>query len=145
MKASIVSPKISPGAILPTYNYADYSMKTILTVDDSPSIRQMLAYVLSSNGYNVIEAGDGEEGLMLAKENQADLVLTDQNMPKMDGIALIKALRGLPAYKQIPIMMLTTESSPALKQLGREAGATGWMVKPFDPEKLLEMLKKILP
>ena len=120
-------------------------MKTILTVDDSPSIRQMLAYVLSSNGYNVIEAGDGEEGLMLAKENQADLVLTDQNMPKMDGIALIKALRGLPAYKQIPIMMLTTESSPALKQLGREAGATGWMVKPFDPEKLLEMLKKILP
>jgi two-component system chemotaxis response regulator CheY len=120
-------------------------MKTILTVDDSPSIRQMLAYVLSSNGYRVIEAGDGEEGLTLAKGNQADLVLTDQNMPKMDGITLIKALRVLPGYKNIPIMMLTTESSPALKQQGRDAGATGWMVKPFDPEKLLEMLKKLLP
>ena len=119
-------------------------MKTILTVDDSPSIRHMLAYVLSSNGYHVIEAGDGEEGLMLAKANQADLVLTDQNMPKMDGITLIKALRALPAYKRVPIMMLTTESSPVLKQQGRDAGATGWMVKPFDPEKLLEMLKKVL-
>ncbi len=81
---------------------------------------------------------------MLAKANQADLVLTDQNMPKMDGITLIKALRALPAYKRVPIMMLTTESSPVLKQQGRDAGATGWMVKPFDPEKLLEMLKKVL-
>ena len=119
-------------------------MKTILTVDDSPSMRQMLAYVLTSNGYTVIEAEDGERGLELAKSRQADLVLTDQNMPKMDGIALIKALRGLPAYKTVPIMMLTTESSPALKQQGREAGATGWMVKPFDPEKLLEMLKRAM-
>jgi two-component system, chemotaxis family, chemotaxis protein CheY len=107
-------------------------------------MRQMLAYVLTSNGYTVIEAEDGEQGLALAKTNQADLVLTDQNMPKMDGIALIKALRGLPSYKTIPIMMLTTESSPALKQQGREAGATGWMVKPFDPEKLLEMLKRAM-
>ena len=119
-------------------------MKTILTVDDSPSIRQMLAYVLSSNGYQVIEAADGEQGLELAKANQADLILTDQNMPKMDGLALIKALRALPAYRSVPIMMLTTESSPALKQQGREAGATGWMVKPFDPEKLLEMLKRAM-
>lgn len=117
-------------------------MKTILTVDDSPSIRQMLAYVLSSNGYKVIEAEDGEQGLEFAKAQQADLVLTDQNMPKMDGIALIKALRSLPNYKKVPIMMLTTESSQALKQQGRDAGATGWMVKPFDPEKLLEMLKR---
>jgi len=117
-------------------------MKTILTVDDSPSIRQMLAYVLSSNGYKVLEAEDGEQGLEMAKATQADLVLTDQNMPKMDGIALIKALRALPAYKKTPIMMLTTESSQALKQQGRDAGATGWMVKPFDPEKLLEMLKR---
>ncbi len=117
-------------------------MKTILTVDDSPSIRQMLAYVLTSNGYKVIEAEDGEQGLEFAKANQADLVLTDQNMPKMDGIALIKALRNLPNYKKVPIMMLTTESSQVLKQQGRDAGATGWMVKPFDPEKLLEMLKR---
>ena len=119
-------------------------MKTILTVDDSPSMRQMLAYVLTSNGYTVIEAEDGEQALELAKTNLADLVLTDQNMPKLDGIGLIKALRGLPGYKTVPIMMLTTESSQALKQQGREAGATGWMVKPFDPEKLLEMLKRVL-
>lgn len=117
-------------------------MKTILTVDDSPSIRQMLTYVLTSNGYEVIEASDGEEGLALAKSHLADLVLTDQNMPRMDGITLIKALRQLPEYKKVPIMMLTTESSQALKQQGREAGATGWMVKPFDPDKLLEMLRR---
>ena len=119
-------------------------MKTILTVDDSPSIRQMLAYVLSSNGYKVIEAADGELGLEAAKANAADLVITDHNMPKMDGIALIKALRALPDYQKVPIMMLTTESSPALKQLGREAGASGWMVKPFDPDKLLLMVAKAL-
>jgi two-component system chemotaxis response regulator CheY len=117
-------------------------MKTILAVDDSPSIRQMLAYVLTSHGYQVIEAADGEQGLEMAKTHQADLVLTDHNMPKMDGITLIRALRALPGYKKIPIMMLTTESSPALKQQGRDAGATGWMVKPFDPEKLLQMLER---
>lgn len=119
-------------------------MKIILTVDDSPSMRQMLAYVLTSNGYTVIEAEDGEQALELAKANKADLVLTDQNMPKLDGIGLIKALRHLPGYKTVPIMMLTTESSQALKQQGREAGATGWIVKPFDPEKLLEMLRRVL-
>ncbi len=119
-------------------------MKTILTVDDSPSIRQMLAYVLSSNGYNVVEAADGELGLEAARQTVADLVITDHNMPKMDGIALIKALRALPGYQKVPIMMLTTESSPALKQLGREAGASGWMVKPFDPDKLLLMVNKAL-
>jgi two-component system chemotaxis response regulator CheY len=117
-------------------------MKTILTVDDSPSIRQMLAYVLTANGYQVLEAADGEQGLALAKSHRADLVLTDQNMPRMDGIALIKALRGLPEYKKVPIMMLTTELSQAIKQQGRDAGATGWMVKPFDPDKLLEMLRR---
>lgn len=119
-------------------------MKTILTVDDSPSIRQMLAYVLVSAGYKVLEAADGEEGLALAQANTVDLVLTDHNMPKMDGVNLTKALRALPAYRKVPIMMLSTESSPVLKQAGREAGATGWMVKPFDPDKLLEMLKKAL-
>ncbi len=119
-------------------------MKTILTVDDSPSIRQMLAYVLSSSGYHVIEAADGEEGLALAKANTVDLVLTDHNMPKMDGVTLTRALRALPAYRKVPIMMLSTESSATLKQAGRDAGATGWMVKPFDPDKLLEMLKKAL-
>jgi len=119
-------------------------MKTILTVDDSPSIRQMLAYVLANSGYRVLEAADGEEGLALAQAHAVDLVLTDHNMPKMDGVTLTKALRALPAYRKVPIMMLSTESSPELKQAGREAGATGWMVKPFDPDKLLEMLRKAL-
>ena len=102
----------------------------------------MLAYVLTSNGYAVLEAADGEEGLGLARAHAADMVLTDHNMPKMDGITLIAALRTLPNYKTTPIMMLTTESAPALKQQGREAGANGWMVKPFDPAKLLQMLAK---
>ncbi len=119
-------------------------MKTILAVDDSPSIRQMLAYVLSSNGYQVLEAADGEQGLQMAQAQQVDLVLTDHNMPKMDGISLIKALRALPNYKKVPIMMLSTESSAAMKQQGRDAGATGWMVKPFDPDKLLQMLDRAL-
>jgi two-component system, chemotaxis family, chemotaxis protein CheY len=93
-------------------------MKTILTVDDSASIRQMLAYVLSNSGYRVIEAADGEEGLALAHANAVDLVLTDHNMPKMDGVTLTRALRAIPAYRKVPIMILTTESSPALKPVG---------------------------
>ena len=117
---------------------------TILTVDDSPSIRQMLAFVLESGGYRVIEAEDGQHGLELARTHHVDMVITDHNMPKMDGLSLVKTLRTLPAYKKTPIMVLTTESSAEMKQKGRDAGATGWMVKPFDPEKLLEMLKKVL-
>ena len=104
----------------------------------------MLAYVLETNGYRVLQAADGVEGLDVAKANQPDLILTDHNMPRMDGITLIRQLRSLPAYRETPIVMLTTESSPAMKQQGREAGATGWMVKPFDPDKLLEMVKKVL-
>ena len=119
-------------------------MKTILTVDDSPSIRQMLAYVLTSNGYQVLEAADGEQGLELAKANQADLVLTDQNMPRMDGINLTKNLRNHPKFKATPILILTTESSDQMKQAGRGAGATGWLVKPFDPTKLIEVIKKVV-
>ena len=117
---------------------------TILTVDDSPSIRQMLTYVLETNGFKVLQAADGAEGLELAKSNSVDFVLTDQNMPKMDGLSLIRELRELPAYQKTPIVMLTTESSLAMKEQGRGAGATGWMVKPFDPDRLIEMLRKVL-
>lgn len=117
---------------------------TILTVDDSPSIRQMLTYVLETNGYKVLQAADGVEGLEVARSNSVDLVLTDQNMPKMDGLSLIRELRDLPAYQKTPIVMLTTESSLAMKEQGRGAGATGWMVKPFDPDRLIEMLRKVL-
>jgi two-component system, chemotaxis family, chemotaxis protein CheY len=118
--------------------------KTILSVDDSNSIRQMVAFTLKGAGYDVIEAADGQEGLEKAKAKTVDLVLTDQNMPRMDGITLIKALRAMPSYKSVPILMLTTESGDAMKSEGKAAGATGWIVKPFDPAKLLEVVKKVI-
>lgn len=118
--------------------------KTILAVDDSTSIRQMVAFTLKSAGYAVIEAADGQEGLDKAGANAIDLILTDQNMPRMDGLALIKALRALPRFASTPILMLTTESSDDMKNQGRAAGATGWLVKPFDPHKLLEVVKKVI-
>jgi two-component system chemotaxis response regulator CheY len=117
--------------------------KLVLTVDDSAAIREMLAYVLKSAGHRVIEAEDGMDGLQKALGNQVDLVITDQSMPKMDGITLVKALRALPQYKGIPILLLTTESSDDMKEEGRSAGATGWLVKPFDPNKLIEVVEKV--
>ncbi len=118
--------------------------KTVLSVDDSGSIRQMVSFTLKSAGYNVIEAVDGQDGLDKAKQKTVDLVLTDQNMPRMDGLTLIKSLRGMPAYRSVPILMLTTESGDAMKMQGKAAGATGWIVKPFDPQKLLEVVKKVI-
>jgi two-component system chemotaxis response regulator CheY len=118
--------------------------KTVLTVDDSASIRQMVSFTLKSAGYDVIEAVDGADGLNKAKQKSVNLVLTDQNMPNMDGLTLIKSLRMLPQYKATPILMLTTESSDAMKTSGRAAGATGWLVKPFDPQKLIEVVKKVI-
>ena len=118
--------------------------KIILAVDDSTSIRQMVAFTLKGAGYEVIEAVDGQEGLEKAKSKTVNLVLTDQNMPKMDGLTLVKTLRGLPQYKTVPMLMLTTESSDVMKAQGKAAGATGWLVKPFDPNKLLEVVAKII-
>jgi two-component system chemotaxis response regulator CheY len=119
--------------------------KTILAVDDSTSIRQMVAFTLKSAGYHVIEAADGQEGLDKATvANDISLVLTDQNMPRMDGLTLTKSLRELPQFATTPILMLTTESSDAMKSQGKAAGATGWLVKPFDPHKLLEVVKKVI-
>jgi len=118
--------------------------KTILAVDDSASIRQMVSFTLKSAGYEVLEAVDGMDGLEKAKAKAVNLVLTDQNMPRMEGISLIKALRGLPQYSSTPILMLTTESSDAMKAQGRAAGATGWLVKPFDPQKLIEVVRKVI-
>jgi two-component system chemotaxis response regulator CheY len=118
--------------------------KTILAVDDSASIRQMVSFTLKSSGYEVVEAMDGMDGLEKAKARTINLILTDQNMPRMDGLTLIKNLRGMPQYKTTPILMLTTESSEAMKQQGRAAGATGWLVKPFDPQKLVEVVKKVI-
>lgn len=118
--------------------------KTVLAIDDSASIRQMVAFTLKSSGYEVIEAVDGQDGLDKAKSKPVNLVLTDQNMPRMDGLTLIKSLRAIPQYRATPILMLTTESSDAMKAQGRAAGATGWLVKPFDPQKLVEVVKKVI-
>ncbi len=118
--------------------------KTILTVDDSTTMRQMIAFTLAQAGFQVLEAGDGDEALAIARTRGADLVITDVNMPKMDGITLVKELRQLKSYQFTPILMLTTESSPEMKMRGKEAGATGWIVKPFSPEKLVETVQKVL-
>ncbi|QIK38286.1 response regulator [Caldichromatium japonicum] len=118
--------------------------KAILTVDDSPSIRQMVSFTLKEAGYAVTEAVDGQDGLNKARAAQFDLIFTDQNMPNLDGLSLIRQLRALPQYKSVPILMLTTESSEAMKNQGRAAGATGWLVKPFDPAKLLEVVRKVI-
>ncbi len=119
-------------------------MATILAVDDSASMRQMVSFTLKGAGYNVIEAEDGQKALDKAKVSAVDLVLTDVNMPVMDGIELVKNLRTLPDYKFTPILMLTTESAGDKKVQGKNAGATGWLVKPFNPEQLLATIKKVM-
>jgi two-component system, chemotaxis family, chemotaxis protein CheY len=118
--------------------------KTILAVDDSGSLRQMVVFSLKAAGYQVTEAVDGQDGLEKAKEQTFDLVLTDQNMPRMDGLTLIKALRAIASYQRVPILMLTTEASDEMKAKGKAAGANGWLVKPFDPQRLTEVVKKVI-
>ena len=118
--------------------------KTILAVDDSGSLRQMVAFSLQSAGYNVVQAVDGQDGLNKAKDKTVDLVLTDQNMPIMDGLTMIKSLRSLSSYQKVPILMLTTESSDEMKAKGKAAGANGWLVKPFDPKRLIEVVQKVI-
>jgi len=118
--------------------------KKILTIDDSSSIRQMVFYTLNNAGFEVDEAVNGQEGLTQAKKVNYDLVLTDQNMPVMDGLTVIRNLRVLPEYKTTPILMLTTEAGEAMKSHGKASGATGWLVKPFNPNKLLEVVNQVL-
>ncbi|MFN9729606.1 MAG: response regulator [Pseudomonadota bacterium] len=116
----------------------------ILAVDDSASMRQMVAFTLKSAGYSVIEAEDGAVALEKAKGERFTAVIADVNMPNMDGISLIRQLRQLPNYRFTPLLMLTTEAGPEKKMEGKAAGATGWLVKPFDPDQLLNTLKKVL-
>ena len=118
--------------------------KIILAVDDSASMRQMVGVTLRSAGYEVVEAADGQEALDYARQHAVDLVLTDVHMPRMDGIKLVSELRALPGYRLTPLLLLTTESSPERKQQGKQAGATGWMVKPFNPDQLLATLSRVL-
>ncbi|MEZ2739867.1 MULTISPECIES: response regulator [Comamonas] len=119
-------------------------MHTILAVDDSPSMRKMVSFTLTGAGYKVVEAVDGMDALEKAEAQHIDLVLADQNMPRLDGIGLTRRLREHPRFKGTPILILTTESSDQMKQAGRAAGATGWLVKPFDPNRLIEVLQKVI-
>jgi two-component system chemotaxis response regulator CheY len=116
----------------------------ILAVDDSASMRQMVRFTLESAGYTVMQASDGVEALEIAKTKPADLVLTDINMPNMDGISLVRELRALDTYKFVPMLVLTTESGSDTKQRGKAAGATGWIVKPFNPEQLLATIARVI-
>lgn len=118
--------------------------RTILTVDDSLSIRQMVRYTLQQAGFNVVEAQDGKEALTRLEGGPVDLVVTDLNMPVMDGLELIRAVRALPKFKFVPVLMLTTESQEERRQAGKAAGATGWIVKPFNPDQLLGVIARVL-
>lgn len=121
--------------------------KRILTIDDSKTMRDMLMLTLAEAGFDVIQAVDGQDGLdVLGKEKgPIDVIITDINMPRMDGYEVIRNLRRDPAHKSTPILVLTTESDTEKKNLAREAGATGWMVKPFDPERLVATVRKVAP
>ncbi len=119
-------------------------MTKVLVVDDSNSIRDMVSFTLKSAGYDTVEACDGQEGLTKAQTSSFDLVISDVNMPIMDGITLCQELRKLASFRFIPILMLTTESSTDMKQRGKAAGATGWLVKPFNPDKLLTTIKRVV-
>ncbi|MEO6800630.1 MAG: response regulator [Rhodanobacter sp.] len=119
-------------------------MARILAVDDSVSMRGMVAFTLRGAGHEVTEAENGQLALDAARQSAFELVLADVNMPVLDGIAMVRQLRALDAYKGVPILMLTTESHAGKKMEGKAAGATGWLVKPFDPEQLLATVKRVL-
>lgn len=119
-------------------------MKQVLAVDDSSSVLQMVSFTLSKLGYRVVEAVDGQDGLEKASGGKFDLIITDLNMPRLDGIQLITALRKLPGYTFAPILMLTTESQAEKKDAGRKAGATGWIVKPFNADQLKSVVQKLI-
>ena len=119
--------------------------KTILVIDDSPSMREMIAFTLKRAGYTIVQSSDGQEALTKLDGERVALIITDLNMPVMDGMTFIKKARVNPQLKFTPILMLTTESQEEKKQEGKAAGATGWLVKPFDPQQLLSTIAKVLP
>jgi two-component system chemotaxis response regulator CheY len=119
-------------------------MAAVLTVDDSPSIRQAIKIALGAEGHQVAEAGDGADGVAKAKAGAFNLIITDLNMPVMDGLTMIKTLRAEPAYAGVPILFLTTESDDGVKAQAKAAGATGWITKPFAPDQLVRIVSKVL-
>ncbi len=119
-------------------------MAKILIVDDSTSMRKMVKFALETAGHEVADAADGKQGLQAAQRNRFDMIITDMNMPEMDGIELSRSLRAQPTYKFTPIIMLTTEGQSDKKEEGKAAGVTGWMVKPFQPDKLIGVVNKVI-
>ena len=119
--------------------------KKILTVDDSKTMRDMVTFTLRKAGFTVSEADDGVAALEVMRNDTFDLIITDLNMPRMDGITLIKNVRTTPSHRAVPILMLTTESDNTKKADGKAAGATGWLVKPFNPDKLVELVQRVCP
>ena len=119
-------------------------MAKILTVDDSKVIRDLVKSVLVENGYEVTTANDGVEGLAATRQEQFDMILSDINMPNMTGISMVSKIRRLPGYEYTPIVMLTTESSDFKKEKSKKMGATGWLQKPFNPERLMKAVKKLI-
>ena len=117
--------------------------KTVLTVDDSRTMRDMLMLALKDAGYRVVQAEDGVHGLEVLQAETPDIVITDINMPRMDGFGFIEGMRANPDHKATPVLVLTTESDAAKKQRAREAGATGWIVQPFDPVKLVDAVRRV--
>ncbi|WP_451971175.1 response regulator [Azospirillum endophyticum] len=117
--------------------------KTVMTVDDSRTMRDMVSFTLRGAGYEVVEAADGQQAMSAIATTKVDLVITDLNMPVMDGLTLIRKLRAIPAHRTLPILMLTTEADDSKKAEGRAAGATGWIVKPFNPDKLISVVQKV--
>ncbi len=118
--------------------------KTILTVDDAPTMRRLIAFALSGAGHRVVEAPDGKAALELLKTTPVDLIISDVNMPNMNGIDLTRNVRQLPAHARTPILIVTTESEAAAKNAGKAAGATGWIVKPFEASQLVALVKRVI-
>lgn len=117
--------------------------KTVLTVDDSRTMRDMLMVALSDAGYRVVQAVDGAHGLDVLAAEPADIIITDINMPRLDGFGFIEAVRKTDEHRATPILVLTTESDQAKKDRARQAGATGWIVKPFNPVKLVDVVRRV--
>ena len=117
--------------------------KVAASIDDSKTMREMVSFTLKGQGFEVIEAEDGQKGLDVLQSREVDVIITDLNMPNMNGIELIKALRATDKHKFTPILMLTTEADETKKVEGKTAGATGWIVKPFNPEKLIQVVNKV--
>ena len=115
----------------------------VLTVDDSKTMRDMVSFTLRSAGFQVSEAEDGQKAMQFLRSARVDLVITDLNMPHLDGVGLIRAVRADARHRAVPILMLTTESDPTKRAEGKSAGATGWLVKPFNPEKLIELANRV--